>query len=67
MRFLAASGSLSQNWSWRKTRMVFMPMESAIPSSLSMSAGLKVAAWNISSSLMASEGTKLAPTSHGCC
>src|ERR1700730_3111607 len=46
--------------------MVFMPMDSPRPSSLSLSAGLKVAAWNISSWLMASEGTKLAPTNQGC-
>ena len=37
--------------------MVFMPMDSARASSFSLSCGLKVAAWNISSWLMASEGT----------
>src|SRR5271170_3428325 len=44
-----------------------MPMLSAMPSSLSLMAGSKVAAWNISNSLIALEGIKFAPTSHGCC
>ena len=43
-----------------------MPIDSARPNSLLSSAGSKVAAWNISNWLMASEGMKLAPTSHGC-
>src|SRR5277367_1280969 len=44
-----------------------MPMLSAMPSSLSLMAGSKVAAWNISNWLMALDGIKSAPTSHAWC
>ena len=46
--------------------MVFIPIASAQPSSLSISCGSKVSACHISSWLMASEGMKLLPTSQGC-
>src|ERR1035438_5923525 len=61
-----ALGSCSQTRLWRKTRMVFMPMPSAHPSSRSRVVGSKLSACHISNSLMAVEGRKLAPTGQGC-
>src|SRR5207248_10059463 len=51
---------------WRKTRMVFIPIDSAQPSSRSVVAGSNVSACHISSSLIAVLGMKLLPTSHDC-
>src|ERR1035438_3426153 len=62
MRCSKPLGSCSQARLWRKTRMVFMPMPSAQPSSRSMVAVSKVSGCHISSWLMEVEGRKLAPT-----
>jgi hypothetical protein len=61
------AASCSQSRSWRNTRIVFMPSSAAQPSSWSITTGAKVSACHISSWLAAVEGTKLAPTSQGCC
>src|SRR6516225_2258671 len=54
---LKANGvSLSQSRSWRKTRIVFMPIASAQPISLSISGGSKVSFCHISSWLIADLG-----------
>ena len=45
--------------------MVFMPMLSAHPSSRSIVVGSNVSACHISSSLIAVDGRKFAPTGHG--
>src|ERR1035438_3760069 len=66
MRCWKPFGSCSQSRLCRKTRMVFIPMPSAQPSSRSMVTGSKVSACHISSSLIAVEGRKLAPTGQGC-
>src|ERR1700728_4706013 len=58
--------SCSQSRLCKKTRIVFMPMPSAHPSSRSMVVGSKVSVCHISSSLMAFDGRKLDPTSQGC-
>jgi len=46
--------------------MMLKPMSEAQPSSRSMVAGSKLCACHISSWLIAVEGMKLQPTSHGC-
>src|ERR1700722_20230597 len=50
----------------RNTRIVFMPMFCAQPSSRSIVGKSNVSACHISSSLIAVDGMKLLPTSHGC-
>src|ERR1035437_9890894 len=65
MRCWKPFASWSQSRLCRKTRMVFMPMLSAQPNSRSMVVGSKVSACHISSSLIAVDGRKLAPTGHG--
>src|SRR6266536_1578962 len=50
----------------KKTRMVFIPSDSAQPSSRSIVAMSKVSFCHISSSFIAMLGIKLLPTSHGC-
>src|SRR5579864_7395146 len=67
MRFLKPAASSCHSKSCRKTRMVFIPMSSAQPSSLSICAASKLWACHISSWLIASSGIELLPTSHGCC
>src|SRR5579859_6890500 len=56
MRFLKPAASSCHSRSCRKTRMVFIPMSSAHPSSLSICAASKLCACHISSWLIASEG-----------
>src|ERR1019366_1637922 len=57
MRLRKPGASCCHSRSWRKTRMVFMPMASAQPSSLSICAGSKVDSCHISNSLIADLGT----------
>ena len=57
MRFRKPAASWSQSRSCRKTRIVFMPIASAQPSSRSISSGAKVASCHISSWLIAEAGT----------
>src|SRR5580658_883507 len=66
MRFLKPSGSCSHNRLCRNTRIVFMPIACAQPSSRSMVVASKVSACHISSSLIAVEGRKSEPTGHDC-
>ena len=62
MRFSNAFGSCSQTRLCRNTRIVFIPMLSAHPSSRSIVVGSYVSACHISNSLIAVEGKKFAPT-----
>src|ERR1019366_3935727 len=66
MRCWNPFGSCSQRRLCRNTRMVFMPIPSAQPSSRSIVVGSKVSACHISNSLLAVDGKKFAPTGHAC-
>src|SRR5579862_1715649 len=66
MRLRKPSESSCQSRLCRKTRMVFIPNDSAHPSSRSIVGRSKVSACHISNSLTAVLGMKLLPMSHGC-
>src|SRR5579871_860324 len=66
MRSRNPAGSCFHARLCKNTRIVFMPMFCAHPSSRSIVAKSNVSACHISNSLIAVDGMKLLPTSHGC-